>query len=89
MDITDKIDLLLGEGKSAEEHSWEILDVISTTNNGKLMLKNLTKEQMKWVSFMKQQGYIRTSTFMTQGDAIVWTDKGVKRWNPKAKNKGY
>ncbi len=52
-----------------------VVEKINTTNNGKLMLVNLTAEERKVVGDMKVQGMVRSATFLNFGDSIKLTER--------------
>ena len=47
-----------------------IAEKIKTTNNGKLMLNNLTKEERDMVPTLTQAGMLKRATFIESGDSI-------------------
>lgn len=81
--INEIIEKYLNEESPMEKDVWGVLDAISITNNGKLLLSNLNTSQKKLIPYMMKKGYIVKATFMNSGDSVAWTDKGIMRWNPK------
>ena len=43
---------------------------IKTTNNGKLMLVNLTKEERAMVPTLTQAGLLKRASFLQSGDSV-------------------
>lgn len=51
-------------------HFFDIAEKIATTNNGKLMLQNLTRDERAEVPELVNKGLLRRATFLDYNDAI-------------------
>lgn len=47
-----------------------ITGLVETTNNGKLMLKNIPREARSYVGLLVSDGKLRTAQFIEYGDSV-------------------